>query len=496
MSNLTKSKFQKGSQKTTSVSSQIPSWDSFVQTGLLQRVSMTIGLLAFYRLGVQIPLSGINHDMMSKAGNLLSSNLLGLVDLFAGGALSNLSVFALGIGPYITASIMMQLLNEVFPQLKALQQEQGESGRKEYQQWVRRLSILLAIIQSFALTRWLYLSGLASPEEAAWLFYLKSIISLAAGSAFVMWIGELISEFGIGNGGSLLIFAGIAARLPQMFGQTLQAWESGTTPTWGLITLIVFFALIVLAIIYIQEGSRKLLIVGARSNMGGGGSSSFPMSSYANVSGHYLPLKVNPAGVLPLIFASATMYMPLQLFTFATGQPNLSISASFRKIFVEGEFFGNIFAPILSVNPINKIFEALGGFCDRLFAYSTWEHSLFYISLIILFAFFYASILLNPKDMAENLQKGGNAIQGIKPGKPTAEYIEKVLNRIVFIGACLIGLITILPIHVEKLCEVTTLGALGGTSLIIMVGVAIDLHTQIIAYTQAHQYQVRTLLSK
>ncbi|MDX1919682.1 MAG: preprotein translocase subunit SecY [Candidatus Caenarcaniphilales bacterium] len=467
---------------------KLPSWDSIVQSGLLIRVGLTIALLAFYRFGVQVPLSGIDHAKMAQAGNLLSSNLLGLVDLFAGGALSNLSVFALGIGPYITASIMMQLLNEVFPQLKSMQQEQGESGRKEYQQWVRRLSILLAIIQSFALTRWLFLSGLTSTTDPAWMFFIKSVISMAAGSAFVMWIGELISEFGIGNGGSLLIFAGIAARLPQMVGQTYDAWKSGATPTWGILTLIAFFAIVILGIIYIQEGARKLLIVGARSSS----SSSF---STQNGGSHYLPLKVNPAGVLPIIFASATMYLPLQLFTFATGQPNLSMSASINKIFVENKFLGPIFAPITNFKPLESFWDASGGFLDRMFSYSSIEHSFFYLALIVLFAFFYSSILLNPREMAENLQKGGNAIQGVKPGKPTAEYIEKLLNRIVLIGACLIGLITILPIHVEKLCEVTTLGSLGGTSLIIMVGVAIDLYTQLMMYSQAHQYKVRSLLS-
>jgi preprotein translocase subunit SecY len=466
---------------------QLPSWEVFVHTGLLKRILMTVGLLAFYRLGVHVPLSGINHELLKKS-SVLTSNLLGLVDLFAGGALSALSVFALGIGPYITASIMMQLLNEVFPSLKTMQQEQGESGRKEYQQWVRRLSVLLALVQSFALTRFLYLSGLAQTTDVAWLFYVKSIVSLMAGSTFVMWIGELISEFGIGNGGSLLIFAGIAARLPQMVTQTYKAVQTGTTPVWGIWALLGFFALIIVAIIYIQDGSRKLLVVGARNTA--------TSSTYGNVGSHYLPLKVNPAGVLPIIFASAAMFLPLQLLTFMGQERNSNISDSFSKIFFEGKFFKPIFAPLLDIKPLNVAFTETGHFFDRIFSYYTWEHSVFYLTLIVLFAFFYASILLNPREMAENLQKGGNAIQGVKPGKPTAEYIEKVLNRIVLIGSLAIGLITILPIHAEKLCQVTTLGGLGSTSLIILVGVAIDLHTQLIAYSQAHQYKIKTLFSR
>jgi preprotein translocase subunit SecY len=472
-------------RQVSNANSYLPSWEVFLQTGLLNRILMTITLLAFYRLGVQVPLSGINHELL-KRSTALNSDLLGLVDLFAGGALSALSVFALGIGPYITASIMMQLLNEVFPSLKAMQQEQGESGRKEYQQWVRRLSILLALIQSFALTRYLYLSGLANTTDTTVLFYTKSIISLMAGSAFVMWIGELISEFGIGNGGSILIFAGIAARLPQMVKQTYTAWQTGTTPTWGIWTLIVFFALIIIAIIYIQDGLRKLPITGARAV-----SSPSILAYGVNPNAHYLPIKVNPAGVLPIIFASATMFLPMQLLTFVGKGNSSSISQGFSNLLLSLPFLKNIFASIVS----SKASLMIGRFTDRIFSYATWEHSIVYLTLIVLFAFFYASILLNPREIAENLQKGGSAIQGIKPGKPTGEYIERVLNRIVFIGALAIGLVTILPIHVEKLCQITTLGGLGSTSLIIMVGVALDLHNQIIAYSQAHQYKVRSILS-
>ena len=468
----------------------IPTLDSIVQTGLMKRILMTLGLLAFYRLGVQIPLSGINHEMMKSATNLLNSNLLGLVDLFAGGALSSLSVFALGIGPYITASIMMQLLNEVFPSLKSLQQEQGESGRKEYQQWVRRLSVIIAVFQSFALTRWLHLSGFST--DPALLFYIKSVITITAGSIFVMWIGELISEFGIGNGGSLLIFAGIAARLPKMFFQTYEAWHTGTTPTWGIIALTLFFAVVILGIIYIQDGARKLIIVSARGTSSQGAAS----GGFSSFGSHFLPIKVNPAGVLPLIFASATIYMPMQLLTFFTGQPNMSISASINKIFTENAFLKPFTNLMLSFPVLKQLLDSSGYFIDKFFTYTSLEYSLLYLSLIILFAFFYSSIILNPREIAENLQKGGNAIQGVKPGKPTSEYIEKVLSRVVFIGAFLIGLVTILPLHVERICQVTTLGALGGTSLIIMVGVAIDLFNQVNAYSQANQYKVRSLLIK
>lgn len=463
---------------------QFPKWEVLIETGLLKRILLTIALLAFYRFGVQVPLSGIDHQaFMAKGSGFLNSNVLGLVDLFAGGALSSLSIFALGIGPYITSSIMMQLLSEVFPQLKTLQQERGESGRREYQQWIRRLSVFIAIIQSFALTKWLVSSGLVT--DLPIMFFLKSVISLTTGCVFVMWIGELISEFGIGNGASLLIFAGIAARLPKMIAQTSEAVKTGITPVWGIITLLAFFLLSILAIIYIQDGIRKLLIVNAKNVTG-------QVKGPAN--SNFLPFKINPSGVMPIIFASATLYVPLQILSFFTGRPDLGMSASLQKIFVEGKFFKPLVKPLLDMNWLKNFFTWCGAFFDRLFDYYSFEHSVLYFSLIIIFAFFYSSIQLNPREIAENLQKGGSAVQGVKPGKATAEYINKVLSRIIFIGATCIALITILPIHVEKFCQVTTLGSIGGTSLIIMVGVALDLNNQMIAYLQSHQYKVRSLL--
>ncbi|MDX1918046.1 MAG: preprotein translocase subunit SecY [Candidatus Caenarcaniphilales bacterium] len=472
---------------------KLPSWDTLVQTGLLWRILITLGLLIFYRLGVQVPLPEIDQQVFAQANNILGQGLLGLVDLFAGGALSALSVFALGIGPYITASIMMQLLNEVFPSLKAMQQERGEQGRKEYQQWVRRLAVGLACLQAFALVRYLMsagavLPGLISGDDPSWLFMLRSVIILVAGSIFVMWIGELISEFGVGNGGSLLIFAGIAARLPQMVKLTYQAWETGSSPTWGVLTLIGFFLLMIVLIIYIQEGARKLLIVGARNATTSG------LLAQRGATAHHLPIKANPAGVLPIIFASAAMFLPIQLLTFV-GKGNLSISSGLHDLFLETPWLKPIFSPLVSNTGFADFFAGIGAFIDRLFAYQAWEHSVLFFILIVTFAFFYASILLNPRDIAENLQKSGSAIQGIKPGKPTSEYIETMMSRIVLIGATAIGLITVLPIHLEQFCQVSTLGGLGSTSLIIMVGVAIDLYTQVLAYSQAHEYKVRSLLN-
>ncbi len=471
-----------GRKSATATSSPaLPDFRSLAESGIFKRLMVTVGLLAFYRLGVQVPIWGVDHELVKST---LSSNLLGFVDLFSGGALSALSIFALGIGPYITASIMMQLLNEIFPSLKALQREQGESGRKEYQQWVRRLSVLIALIQSSALVSFLVGSGaVISPNIP--LFVTLSLIALVSGSLFVLWIGELISEFGIGNGGSLLIFAGVAARLPQMVAQTYEAVKIEAIPLWGISALLVFFVLLIYAIIYLQEAARKLLIVGAKA--------ASPAGGYQQNS-HYLPMKLNPSGVLPIIFTYAAMFMPVQLLMFA-GKGS-SLSDAFGDLFYRADPFRAIFEPLLTNLTFAGFFGAIGFALDQIFLDSnSIPHTIAVLALIISFAFFYSSILLPPREIAENLQKSGSAIQGVKPGKATSEYLEGLLNRLVFIGGIAIGLIAITPGLVEKACQVTTLGGLGSTSLIIMVGVAVDLYNQVLAYTQAHQYKVRSLFN-
>ncbi len=465
------------------------SFDAMLKTGFLRRLSITLGLLIFYRFCVHIPLPDINHEIFRQHSNMLTTGILGMVDLFAGGALSALSIFALGIGPFITSSIMMQLLAEVFPSIKALNREHGEEGRKKYQQYSRYLSVFLAALQGFALAKYLSYAhaeilnktGQSLLFDSSILFIFKIVLILTVGSLFIMWLGELISEFGIGNGASLLIFAGIAARLPQLIIKTYETFKVGSIPVWGILLVLATFCLVIFAIIAIQEGSRKLLIVGAKN-----------YSVNLNQA-HYLPLKINPAGVLPIIFASMTMFVPIQILNFL-GQQNVNISTGTYNLFKANKFLGGILDSIYSIDIFKKALIGFGSFIDRTFlVYSSWEHSLFYFALILMFAFFYASILLPSNEIAENLQKGGSSIQGIKPGKPTAEYLEWLLNRLTFIGGTTIALITILPLHIEKLGQVNTLGGLGSTSLIIMVGVAIDLYNQTNSYLQAHQYKKRSL---
>lgn len=447
--------------------------DILNSSGLPLKIGFTVLMLAIYRLGVHIPLYGVDHEAM-KANPALSSGLMGLVDMFAGGALSALSIFALGIGPYITASIIMQLLLEVVPALKDMQRNQGEEGRKRYQQILRYSTIGISLIQSLALARFLDVSRIAIEPGA--FFYFTTMAVLTVSAIFVMWLGEIISEKGVGNGASLLIFIGIASRMPMMITDTLTAMRVGTSPQWGVITLVAIFLALTVMIIYIQEGARKLLIVGSKGA--------------ASKTGHFLPLKINPAGVLPIIFASALLFMPVQILTFL-GQQNTSLSA------LIGGWFNKIPAmAAMATTPIGSAGDWLLTRLDYMFVYTKWEHSLAYFLLILAFTFFYATIVLNPRDMADNLKKSGSSIEGVKPGKPTVEYLEKILSRIVIIGAFAIGLIAVLPIHAEVFCQVNTLGGLGSTSLLILVGVAIDTRNQLLSYVHSHRYQTKSLLKR
>ena len=456
--------------------------------GLMKKLLFTVGMLAIYRLGVHIPLIGVNHDFL-KRSNVLSSGLLGLVDLFAGGALSALSIFALGIGPYITSSIIMQLMTEVLPALKTMQREQGDQGRKQFQQITRRTTVVLSIIQSLALARFLDVAGVAYAGTPA--FYLNTIIILTCSSVFIMWLGEVITERGIGNGASILIFIGIASRMPIMIRDTVTALNTGSSPAWGVATLLLVFCLLTILIICIQEGARKILVLGARRQSAGGRVAAAP--------DHYMPLRINPAGVLPIIFASSLMFLPIQLLAFA-GLQNKSVSILLRDAFTNAPGLAQLSFALSEISiQGNHIFSEFGAWLalqvEYLFRTGHWQHSMVYFFLIILFSYFYASIILNPREVAENLKKNGSAIQGVKPGKPTSDYLDRIINRIIFIGAIAIGLVAVLPIHAENLCQVATLGGLGSTSLIILVGVAIDTRNQIIAYAQTHRYQTRSILS-
>jgi preprotein translocase subunit SecY len=409
--------------------------------GLRGRLLVTLGLLILVRLGVYLPVPGINRQAFAE--NIQNSPVIGFLDLFSGGGLSALGIFALGIIPFINASIIMQLMTAALPSLENLQKNEGEAGRRKISQITRYVALGWALIQSFGLA--LYVNNL--PEvaiNAGPIFIVETVLAVTAGSMFVMWVSELITERGIGNGASLLIFVNIVAVLPQSLGNTIQLFEVGDRAIVGraIILLLVWIATIV-GIVFVQEGTRRIPIVSARRQVG--------RKLYREKSS-YLPLRLNQGGVMPIIFASAVLFLPATIAGFA-GNRVLSEIAT-------------------AVSP--------GG--------NPWVHVPFYFLLILFFSYFYASLIMNPVDMSQNLKKMGASIPGIRPGKTTSEYLERVLNRLTFLGAMFLGVVAIIPTAAENALRLPNLG-FGATSLLILVGVAIDTAKQIQTYVISQRYE-------
>ena len=389
-------------------------------SGLKNKIIFTFLMVVAFRFGAQIPIYGINNTIFQNiaAGN----NIIGFLDLFSGGALGKVSMFALGIGPYITAQIIIQLLAVVIPSLEKLQKEEGEAGRR-----------LL-------------------PGVSPAMFYISSITALTAGSVLVMWISELITEHGIGNGGSLIIFVGIISGIPLYSQRTSELITQDPSLQFGLLALLtIFFATMVLIVI-MQEAMRKVIIVNPKRQVGN--------KVYGGVN-TYIPFKLNPGGVMPIIFAIAILLFPSTILS-VLGQANLP---------------GSIGTFVLA---LNKIFSPSGA-----------TYYIIYFLMIVFLTFFYASIMPNmqPKEIANNLKKYGSSIPGIKPGKPTADALDKILSRVTFIGALALGMIALVPSFTSYLTKITTVQGIGATSLIIMVGVALDLINQVRTHLLAKNYE-------
>ena len=439
--------------------------------GLKERILFTVMIIAIYRLGVHVPIPGVDPSAFLKHPEL-AQNLLGMIDLFTGGALNKLSIFSMGIGPYITSSIIMQLMAVAIPKFEELQKNSGEQGRKQLQQYTRLVTVVLAAFQSLMLAR--LLSSIHSPAVVLTpgpLFLVNTTIILTASAMLIMWFGEIITDRGVGNGASLLIFLGIASRLPVMIRNTYDAVQTGQSPVWGVAILVAVFLGLVALIVCLQQGVRKIMVLGARRNVG---------RQVFAAPDDYMYLPVNPSGVMAIIFASSLLMFPSTIMSFLG-----------RSNFFKGPDLGPAMNSFLNTPSVKASTDFLGQEFAYTFSYYHWEHSLLYFLLIIFFAFFYASIVLPVRDMAENLRRSGRAIQGIRPGRPTAEFLEKTLNRLIFIGACAIAIIAIVPIHVEQATYVQTLQGLGSTSLIILVGVAIDTQRQIITHALSARYQTR-----
>ena len=421
-------------------------------SGLKQKIIFTLIMIAVWRFGVQLPLYGINNEVFANIAQ--GNNIVGFLDLFSGGALGKVSVLALGIGPFITSSIIVQLVSVVIPALEKLQKEEGEAGRRKLSQYTRVFTVVLAIFQSFIFMLYLHhLPGAIISTVNPYVFYASSICLLTAGAVLVMWISELITENGIGNGGSLVIFCGILSGIPIYASRTAMIVKSNNQMLMGLMVLLTIFFLAMILIVIMQEAVRKVIIVNPKRQIGNkvyGGMNSF------------IPFKLNPGGVMPIIFAIAILLFPSTILTLV-GQANIK-SVAVSNFIVK----------------LNQIMSPDG----------IWYY-LLYVGLIIALTFFYASIMPNmqPKDIADNLKKYGSSIPGIKPGKPTADALDKILSKTTFIGAIGLGIIALVPSLASYLTKIETLQGIGATSLIIMVGVALDLINQVKTHLLARNYE-------
>ena len=410
---------------------------------LKRRIIMSLLLLAVYRIGSHIPTPGINNEALAAFFKAAAGTLLGLFDMFSGGALSQLSVFALGIMPYISASIILQLLTVVVPHLERLSKE-GDAGRKKITQYTRYGTVVLSIIQGFFIS--VGLEGMTGPGgemvvlSPGWGFRIVTVITLTSGTAVIMWLGEQITERGIGNGISLIIFAGIVAGIPNALGNTWRLARTNEISIFSVLFLVVLMVIVVAFIIYVERGQRRITVQYAKRVVG--------RRMYGGQNTH-LPLKVNTSGVIPPIFASSIIMFPATVANF------------------------------INVPWVQSAAAALGP--------GHWLHDLLYVGFIVFFCYFYTAIVFNPLDVADNMKKHGGFIPGIRPGRTTAEYIDRVLSRITLGGALYVSLVCILPTILITKFNVPFY--FGGTALLIVVGVAMDTVAQIEAHMLTRNYE-------
>jgi len=416
-------------------------------TELRQRILFVLGALVVYRVGTYIPVPGINPGALAEMFSGTQSSIIGLFNMFTGGALQRFSVFALGIMPYISASIIMQLMTAVVPQLEQLKKE-GEAGRRKITQYTRRFTVLLATFQALgiavALESQSVAGGVPVVIEPGIGFKVLTIVTLVAGTMFLVWLGEQITERGIGNGISIIIFAGIVAGLPSAIGQTLELVSRGTFQP--LFALILFFVVIAITafVVYVERGQRRITVNYAKRQQG--------RRLIAGQSSH-LPLKVNMAGVIPLIFASSIILFPATVATWFAGAQEM-------------QWLQNI---ATTLSPGNLVYVAMYG------------------SAIIFFCFFYTAIMFNPKETAENLKKSGAFVPGIRPGDQTARYIDNVMSRLTLGGAIYLTSVALLPEFMIVKWNVPFF--FGGTSLLIIVVVCMDFMAQVQAHLMSRQYE-------
>jgi len=412
----------------------------FTDTSLRKKILFVFFALLIFRLGANIPIPGV--DTVRLQEYFANNSFLGLLNVFSGGGLSNLSLFMLGVGPYITASIIMQLLTMIFPKLREMYHEEGELGRKKFAQYSRYLTVPLAIVQGFSL-----LALLRNNEvliELTRFEQILNIVLITAGSMVLMWIGELISEYGIGNGMSLIIFAGIVAGIPSALGQLFFTFTVSQIPLF--FGFIIISLLIIVGIVVITEAERPIPITYAKRVRG--------MKVYGGMS-TYLPLRVNQAGVIPIIFALSFLLFPQIIVNFFAGTTNQVMVYLVRAL--------------------------------TFFISNEWLNGGFYFFLVFIFTYFYTAVTFDPDAIATNLQKSGAFVPGVRPGQSTSSYIAKILTRITLVGALFLGFIAVLPFIMQAITGNPIL-AIGGTGLLIVVSVVLDLVKKIEAQLSMREY--------
>ncbi|MEN9647496.1 MAG: hypothetical protein RLY57_300 [Candidatus Parcubacteria bacterium] len=412
----------------------------FMDKALRTRLIFTAAALIVFRFLAIIPIPGVNSVELERL--VANNQFLGLIDLFSGGGLSTISIVMLGVGPYISGSIIMQLLTMIFPKLKEMYQEEGEAGRRRFMQYSRLLTIPLALLSAFGYTLLLVKQGVIMPLSGFEMAV--NIITIAGGSILLMWIGELISEFGIGNGVSLIIFAGIVARLPITIGQLVATYDPSQIPVY--LAMLIVGLVIIAGVVYITEAERSVPVTYAkriRGNKVYGGTSS------------YLPLRLNQAGVIPIIFALSLLLFPRMIFSFLG-----TLSQGWAQAIGS---WGTAFLA-------NQLFYGIAYFC-----------------LVVIFTYFYTAVTFDPQGIADNLQKNGAFIPGVRPGQSTSNYLGQIVTRITLVGALFLGVIAVLPLILQGLTGFSYL-AIGGTALLIVVNVVTDLVKKIDAQLSIREY--------
>ncbi|MBD5641313.1 MAG: preprotein translocase subunit SecY [Desulfovibrio sp.] len=414
------------------------------QATLAKRLGWTFLILCCYRIGVHVPIPGVDAAALASFFETMQGTLFSLFDMFSGGGLSNVSVFALGVMPYISASIIMQLLQVISPDIKRMAREEGQAGRRKITQYTRYLTVAITLVQGLGVA--IGLENMTSPTgtpvvlHPGWEFRLVTMITFTAGSVLVMWLGEQITERGIGNGISLIIFCGIVVGIPRGIIQSYALIEAGDMSIFMAILLLVFMAAVTVFIVFVERAQRRIPISYAKRQVG--------RKMFGGQNSH-LPLRLNTAGVIPPIFASSLLLFPATV----------------------GQFSGNEY-----VRQLADLFSPNGIL-----------YNILYVGLMFFFCYFYTAIIFDPKDMAENLKKAAGFIPGISPGKKTEEYIDTVLSRLTFSGAIYISLVCLMPMLLISKFNVPFY--FGGTSLLILVGVAMDFMNEVESHMISSQYQ-------